>query len=229
MAFKTRDLEAIADQITMRLGYLEVLVAGWGATLPWSCAEIVAAQDRGEDPTATWRTTVTANQGALYAASAPPQVGAAFVMQWYLGVVANPVAWAAVLGPYLLDAAPEALRFDLTADSWYPCAVSISPDGARRVDDDAERLELAHAGYLDHATRFVQGYRPGVKTGSRQRQGMIRDAWVMAVESAQEACGTEPVEPTMRQSCCFVYALPGATACARCPRRGSLPGAVTAG
>lgn len=218
MATIAGELESIADLITMRLGYLEVLVAGWGAKLPWSCAEVVDAQESGEDPTRAWRAAVTANQGALYGASAPPQVGAAFVMQWYLGVVANPVAWAAVLGPYVLDAAPEMLRFDLTADAWYPCAVSVSPERAVRVDDAGRRLELAHAGYLDHATRFVQGYRPGVKTGSRQRQGMIRDAWMMAVESATEAFGTEPVEPSTRQSCCFIYALPGATACARCPR-----------
>lgn len=214
------DLEAVADQITMRLGHLEVLVAGWGAKLPWSCAEVVTSQERGEDPTRQWRDRVTANQAALYDAPAPPQVGAAFVMQWYLGVIANPVAWAAVVGPYLLDAAPEALHFDLTADAWYPCSVSITPDGARRVDDPDERLDLAHAAYLDHATRFAESYRPGVKTGSRQRGGMIRDAWVMALESAREGFGTEPVEHSMRRSCCFIYALPGANACARCPRLG---------
>ncbi len=213
------DLEMVADQITMRLGHLEVLVTGWGAKLPWSCAEVVQAQDRGEDPTGRWRQVVTDNQGAMYGTTAPAQVGAAFVLQWYLGLVANPVAWAAVLGPYVLNATPEALRFDLTADAWYPCSVSVIADGVELVSDDAERLDLAHTRYLEHATRFVEGYRPGVKMGTRQRRGMIRDAWVMAVESAREAFGTDPVEHSMRESCCFIYALPGANACARCPRR----------
>ncbi len=213
------NLQPIADQLTSRLGYLEVLVSGLGTRLPWSCAEVVTGQDRGEDPTAEWRDHVTADLGAMYGVEAPLQVGAAFVLQWYLGVVATPVAWAAVMGPYALNASPEAIAFDLAAQSWYPCSVSIRPEGVDRVDDAGARLELAHSRYLAHANRFVDGYRPEVKLGPRQRGGMVRDAWVMAVESARDAFDSEPVQWSMRESCCYIYAMPGATACAQCPRR----------
>jgi hypothetical protein len=219
MSSSAVDLESVTDLITARLGYLEVLVARWGSRLPWSCEDVLAAQDRGEDPTGPWRDQVRASQGAMYGVRAPAQVGAAFVLQWYLGVVANPLAWAAVIGPYVLDAAPEALTFDLAAESWFPCAVSVSPSGALVEEDAVRRREQAHARYLDHARRFVDGYRPGVKVGSRQRNGMIVDAWQMALEAASAAFDAEPVPPQMRQACCFIYALPGAQACARCPRR----------
>lgn len=218
MAVSIGELERVTDLITMHLGYLEVLVARWGPPLPWSCDEVVQAQERGEDPTGPWREAVTADQTRLYGAQAPPQVAAAFVMQWYLSVVANPLAWTAVASRYVLNGDPGAIHFDLSADSWYPCAVSVSSQGVDSVADDALRLTAARARYREHAERFIDGYRPEVKVGSGQRRGMIHDAWVMAAESAQQALGSEPVTRSWRKGCCFIYALPGAQPCARCPR-----------
>jgi hypothetical protein len=66
----------------------------------------------------------------------------------------------------------------------------------------------------------VAGYDAGVKMSSRQRDGAVGDSWAIAERRAAEACLPPPAPaPRLRTSCCFIYALPGATACAECPRR----------
>lgn len=216
----TRELGDLADDITHRIGYVDI-IAGTGALLPHRCADVLGAQLRGEDPTAQWRRQVGANQAAFYGAPAPPQVGAAFVLQWYLGVIATPLASAAVLSPWVLDGSAAALSYDLAEPELFPAAIGVTRDGATRVDDPDERLELAHERYLEHARAFADSYRPPeVRVGSGQRNGLVYDAWTMAYETALAWVTPRGATPprSRRRGCCMIYALPGAQECAACPR-----------
>jgi ferric iron reductase protein FhuF len=47
---------------------------------------------------------------------------------------------------------------------------------------------------------------------------MVDDVWAMALHRAQQAVGERPGRPPQRQSCCFIYALPGTHECTGCPR-----------
>jgi hypothetical protein len=215
----TADLELVATLISSRMGWLDLLVAGRGSPLPWSCADVVEGQERGEDPTGPWRSALTTATTRQYRRPPPPSMPAAFVMLWYLDLLAHPLAYAAALGPWVLDVSPGRLRFDLHTDQHYPQALSLSAGGMALVGDAAERAELAHDRYLAHAERFVATYRPGVKMSSRQRLGAVHDTWAIATRRAAESCLPPPAPaPTRRQSCCFIFTLPGATTCAACPR-----------
>ena len=215
------ELRRLAVEITLRLGYVDVHAVTPGTVLPHRCAQIVAAQIAGEDPTASWRAQVGRNQEQYYGAPAPPQVGAAFVLQWYLGVVAQPLASAAILSSWVLDGSPEALSFDLAEPDLFPVAIGVDVTRAREVVDPAERVQAAHAAYLAHARPFADSYRPPeVRMGSGQRGGLVHDAWTMALETARgwlAPPGAGPVR-TRRRGCCMIYALPGARECAGCPR-----------
>jgi ferric iron reductase protein FhuF len=77
-----------------------------------------------------------------------------------------------------------------------------------------------------HCRAFTDTYEPGVKLSSRQRLGAIEDELRAALRTpeeapraaaAAEAFGLELDQP-IRTSCCFIYALPGVTACGGCPR-----------
>ncbi len=210
------ELAALLDLASDRLGFLQVLPAGRHSGLPWSCADIVASQDAGKDPTAPWRAQISENQAEFYGGAQSPAIPAAFVQQWYLGVLANPLATIAALGAWVIDVAPEAVRFDVSDGDGFPVAMSTDLAGAAHVVDNEKRIELARQRYLSHAVRFVKGYRPGVKMGSPQRAGMIEDVWEMAVSAAFD---DDSGMRDFRRSCCFIFALPGAVACARCPRR----------
>ena len=90
------------------------------------------------------------------------------------------------------------------------------------VADPFERDSLAHQRYFEHAQRFAATYDAGVKMSSKQRFGAVRDTWAIASRRAAEACAPIPTtapEATLRESCCFIFALPGALTCAMCPRR----------
>lgn len=214
------ELSAIAADITSHVGYVD-LVTGAGAELPNHCAEVLEAQLAGADPTASWRRQVGDNQAAYYGAPAPPQVGAAFVLQWYLGVVALPLAGAALLSPWVLDGAPENLTYDLAEPELFPVAIGIGAGGAVRVADPEERRAAAHERYLAHARAFADCYRPPeVRMGSGQRNGLVHDAWTMAWEMIRERRGGPAalLPRSRRRGCCMIYALPGAHECAACPR-----------
>ena len=213
------ELDRVADQLTARLGWLNVTVHGANSPLPWSCADVLTGQERGQDPTLAWRDALTRRTTRQYGEVTPPQVSAAFVLLWYLDLVAYPAAYAAALGPWVLDSAAAALRFDLADPELYPCDVSIVGAGVRTVDDRAERGSLARQRYVEHAQRFAASYDPGVKMSSRQRFGAVRDTWAIASRRAAEACLSSAPEPRLRESCCFIFALPGALTCAMCPRR----------
>lgn len=222
MSVTDGELEFVAAEITRRIGYVDISVGRRGRFLPYRCADLLAAQQAGLDPTADWRRRAADNQEAFSGAPPPPQVAAAFVLQWYLGVLAVPTAWAAVLGPWVLDPSPEALTFDLAEPEAFPCAVTIQPSGVETIADEGERLERAHARYLEHAEAFADSYRPPeVRVGSGQRGGLVHDAWTMALQDAQAAMlppGRAPATRARRRGCCMMYALPGASPCTACPR-----------
>jgi hypothetical protein len=214
------ELAFVADQVSRRTGWLDVSVQGRGALLPWSCAQVVKSQEDGGDPTAPWREALSRRTARTYGVEPPRHVAAAFVLLWYLDVLARPAAYACALGPWVLDVAPEAVRFDLSEPELFPCAVSLTADGVRTVADAGEREAMALRRYTDHAERFVAGYDAGVKMSSRQRWGAVRDTWALARRAAAQACLPPPAPAArLRESCCFIVALPGATACALCPRR----------
>ena len=212
------DLCDLAADITAALGYVDVVAGGWGSPLPYSCAEILTAQEAGEDPTAGWREDVRRVNERRYRGAAPPQVPAAFVMQWYLQVVAVPAAFAAVLRDWIPDVSPEALRFDLDDVERYPVAESLEGAEVRRVPHPQMRLLEARKAYESHARRFAESYSPGVKMGSKQRYGLVRDTWASSLDSARTSVLGEPSRLGLRESCCFLFALPGAITCTRCPR-----------
>ena len=213
------DLDLALSMASSRLGWMDLLPAGRGSSLPWSCRDIVEGQECGEDPTAPWRESLAATTARQYRQPPPPAMPATFVLLWYLDVLANPVAFAASLGPWVLDARPDNVRFDLQTDQHYPEAASYGTGDLALVGDRAERLGLARERYLAHARRFVDGYRPGVKMSSRQRQGAIEDTWQIATHRAAETCLPPPHPGSQRrQSCCFIFTLPGASTCAMCPR-----------
>ena len=213
-------LAFVADQVTRRTGWLDVSVRGLDSPLPWSCARVVQDQEAGADPTGPWRAGLRRRMAATYRVEPPPQVAAAFVLLWYLDLLAVPAAYACALGPWVLDVGPAAVRFDLAEPELYPSAVSLAPEDVLTVADPARRRQQARARYLEHARRFVAGYDAGVKMSSRQRDGAVGDSWAIAERRAAEACLPPPAPaPRLRASCCFIYALPGATACAECPRR----------
>lgn len=217
------EFRRIAREITGRIGYVDIVPSGGGTwdQLPHRCADVFTAQRAGQDPTAQWRRRVGENQAAYYGAVAPPQVGAAFVLQWYLGVVAVPLAAAAFLSPWALDGSPEALSYDLSEPDLFPVAIGVRAAGAISVADDVERLALARDRYQEHARAFADSYRPPeVRMGSGQRGGLVHDAWTMAYETAREWVSAPGAAPprSRRRGCCMIYALPGAHECAACPR-----------
>jgi len=219
MTVTASELGFVADQLTARLGWLTVTVGGANSPLPWSCADVLAGQEGGQDPTSSWREALTARTTQQYGEAPPPQVASAFVLLWYLDLVAYPVAYAAALGPWVLDSSASALRFDLADPELYPCDVSIVGENVLTVADPAARESLAQQRYVEHAQRFAVSYDTGVKMSSKQRMGAVRDTWTIAWRRAAEACLQTAPPPTMRESCCFIFALPGAVTCANCPRR----------
>jgi hypothetical protein len=80
---------------------------------------------------------------------------------------------------------------------------------AAALDD---RLEAAHAAYRADAVELALGYHSPVRFGERTRRAMVDDVWAMTLARAS---GQRPPE---RDSCCFIYVLPGVHECSGCPR-----------
>jgi FhuF 2Fe-2S C-terminal domain len=215
-AIKVDELATVTALITSQVDWLLVQPGDGGdPDLPWSCAAVIGAQAAGADPTAPWRGAVRQSMARQYDAAPPVATPAAFVLQWYLEVPATIAAYTATLGPWLADVSPAALSFDLAPARHYPERIQLrrvhplDPD----VDRDS-RLGAARTAYEHHAIAFAEAYDPGPRLGPQQRQGMVRDVWSMSVARAAGSLAPR------RESCCFIYALPGARACAGCPRVG---------
>ena len=161
----------------------------------------------GDDPIPWQRRLHTQNQ-SWYPVSDAPQVAAAFVLQYLLQVPAQTMAYAVSLG--LPMPSPAELTFDLGPGG--------SPTGIRLgallpVTD----LVAAEREFRAIAEPLATAYPSIASIGPRARAALVTDMWAQAV------AGGRPVD---RESCCFLYALPGCHECAGCPRLRT-PGAGT--
>jgi hypothetical protein len=163
-----------------------------------------------------WREALAASTAAQYGRPAPPAMPAAFVLQWALEVPATVAAYAVVLGPWDPDLSGASLSFDLSPQL-FPAHLQIR--AARPATGEGEaRVGAARTAYEGLARPFAETYDPGVRLGPHQRQAMVDDVWAMALHRAHQAVADRPAPPPQRQSCCFIYALPGTHECAGCPR-----------
>jgi hypothetical protein len=180
-----------------------------------SCAAVLAEQRAGGDPTREWRATLQREYGA----DAPAQVAAMFVLMWYVGVPAYVAATALALTGRSPDVSPDGLAFRLHPEQHYPVGIALLP-GPELSAERAAEVVRAHCG------EFAARYRPGVKLSSLQRCGAVDDELRTALRAcagapfAAEAARVLGVDPAVavRDSCCFIYALPNASECAGCPR-----------
>ena len=184
-------------------------------------ADVLSHVRTGADPLAPWRSALLAQMRQRNAATVRPHVAAAFVLQWWCEVAATPIAYAAVLGPWLLVPSGAGLGLEL-APALNPFRIVVAPERTvLEVDDDpARRLERGRAAYLALVTEVVAAYAPEVRMGSRQRWGVVDDMWNTAVRLARGAAGESVGSEPTRVSCCFIYAIPGMRECAACPRSG---------
>lgn len=214
-AIEVDELTAVTALITSRVPWLEVQSADGGEPdLPWSCEAVMGAQGAGADPTGPWRAAVRQSLARQYSTTPPAATPSAFVLQWYLEVPATIAALTAALGPWLADVSPRALSFDLAPGQYYPSRIQLRR--VRLVDPDLPvevRMAAAQTAYEDHALAFAEAYEPDARLGPQQRLGTVSDVWAMARQRALG--GPQP----QRESCCFIYALPGAHECHSCPRR----------
>lgn len=138
---------------------------------------------------------------------------AAFVLQYLLDPLATVIATAAVHTPFALDADPGRWSIDLDPTYLYPVLVQLRPGGHRRIEDDLERLDVAHEGYAATGSDIATRLPTPTRMSSRQRLGMVEDMWELALSRVVGAA------PPRRRSCCLMYALPGCLPCAGCPRQ----------
>jgi len=166
-----------------------------------------------------WCRKLTAQNTAVYAVPAPPQVAAAFVLQHLLSIPAQASAFAAATGPWRVDLGTfdePALSCDL-APGLYPERVGFRTVESAPADREV-RIEEARTAYRALGTEIASAYDVGVKMSSRQRLGMVDDVWEMALREARAGTGDGWGPTVERRSCCLIYALPGCHACAGCPR-----------
>jgi hypothetical protein len=210
-----------ADRLAARLSeevpWLSVRV-GYDAGGGWiSCAELLAEQRRGGDPTAEWRESLLAQWAERYGAEQPPYVAAMFVLMWCVSVPALVAARSAAVTGAAPDVAPEALAFRRHPVDHYPAEIALLSD---RVVDIPEAARSAGR----HCRDFADSYEPGTKLSTLQRYGAIEDEYRTAIPAAAPyaaetaaAFGVD-LASRWRTSCCFLYALPGVKPCSNCPR-----------
>lgn len=206
------DLADVVRALDEAVPLLTVSTQG-GPHTTW-VSDVVARSRAGADPLGPWRRALAVRQGSEHR----PHVAAAFVLQWWCEVVATPIAYAAELGPWVLEPSPGGLGFEL-APGLFPNRVVLRPE-AVAVREPADRsaqvaLEAGWAAYESLVRDVARTYAPEVKMSSRQRWGVVGDVWRTAVCNARGGGAT-----VQRVSCCFIVALPGMQACAGCPRRG---------
>ena len=161
-----------------------------------------------------WQRELTTLQGRWYDVVAPPQVAAAFVLQWLLQVPAHTAAHAAAAGPW--RAVLDGLTFDL-GPSLVPERVRVQGLVADS-GDLADRLDRAEADYRLVAAPLAAGYPAQARLGPHARGAFVDDMWDAARREAEAAAGLLRPGVGPRESCCLIYALPGCVECAGCPR-----------
>lgn len=208
--------EVLADSVS----WLSVRTADAVPGPRWiSCADVVAQQQAGGDPTREWREAAAADYARDYAIEPPLQVAAMFTLMWYVQVpslVAGVTAAVTGMSPAV---SPAALAFRRHPTAHYPAEVAL-------LSDEVVPLEAAAAQLRDHARAFLDSYEPGVKLGSLQRFGAVDDEVRAAIRLPEEAPYAEraaaafgvSLDQKLRTSCCYFYVLPNVMTCSTCPR-----------
>jgi hypothetical protein len=173
----------------------------------------------GRGGVADWQEGLRALQGRWYAVDAPPQVAAAFVLQWVLQVPAHTAAHAAAAGPW--RAGLRGLTFSL-GPALVPELVRLTSLTADDGDLTA-RLDRAEHDYRAVAGPLAAAYDAIVRIGPHARDAFVDDMWVAARREAESVSGLVRPGVAFRASCCLIYALPGCVECAGCPRLREAP------
>lgn len=216
----TDSVRSLVDTLADSVDWLSVRTADAVPGPDWvSCAQVVAEQQAGGDPTLEWRSRVAADYARDYGIDPPVQVAAMFTLMWYVQV---PALVAGVLGAAVgvtPEVSPEALAFRVHPTAHYPVEVALLSDRVVPVQTAAVQLQ-------QHAKAFLDSYRPGVKLSSLQRFGAVDDEVRSALrlpdsapyaDEAAAAFGVS-LEQKLRTSCCYFYVLPKVNACTTCPR-----------
>ncbi|TDD60545.1 (2Fe-2S)-binding protein [Kribbella antibiotica] len=216
----THSVGSLVDTLADSVDWLSVRTADAVPGPEWvSCAQVVAEQQAGGDPTGAWRAQVAADYAREYAIDPPVQVAAMFTLMWYVQV---PALVAGVLGAATgvsPEVSPDALAFRVHPTAHYPIEVALLSDRVVPVQEAAAQLQ-------EHANAFLDSFRPGVKLSSLQRFGAVDDEVRSAIRLAGPAPHAEEaatafgvtLEQKLRTSCCYFYVLPNVKACTTCPR-----------
>ena len=148
--------------------------------------------------------------------SPPPALASATVLSQILGVIAATGVFGAAAAPAVVDVGVDALAFEVGP---HLLPVRIQVTSARPgPDDPARRLRAARAAFETVAEPLARALPTLAHFGQHQRGSMARDAWRLALRDARGIIGGPPV--VQRESCCYLYTIPGTTLCAGCPRAG---------
>jgi hypothetical protein len=210
----------LADIVEDAVSWLSVRTADSVPGPEWvSCAELLADQQTGGDPTYGWRKALQDDYGREYAIEPPVQVAAMFTLMWYVQVpslVAGVTAAVAGVSP---DVSPSSLAFRRHPTAHYPFEVAL-------LSSEVVPLAQAAAQLAAHTSAFLDSYRPGVKISSLQRYGAVKDELRQAIRLPEEApyagdaaaAFDVSLDQELRTSCCYFYVLPNVNACTTCPR-----------
>lgn len=181
--------------------------------LDWRWAEVLTGQESGGDPLGPWRAALTRSTERQQGRPVPPSMPSAFVLQWCLQAAADAGVRAALEQRLVFDPAGGSLSFALHPAQLYPIDLQLRvADHAARLADPHDALDAAHLAYLAAGTRLALGYPCEARLGEHQRRAMVADVWAMSLAATRG----EP--PPRRDSCCFIYVLPGVHECSGCPR-----------
>ena len=115
---------------------------------------------------------------------------------------------------------PETIQLPADLGSWRPLTGPEAKSRGTSTTETttAEAWEAAERDYRAVAEPLATAYEAIVHLGSGTRLGMVTDLWRQAVHAA-----TGQPSIVQRDSCCFLYALPGCHECAGCPRLRTAP------
>jgi hypothetical protein len=212
----SRLAEVLADSVS----WMSVRTADAVPGPDWvSCADLIAEQQAGGDPTYSWRAAAAADYARDYSIEPPVQVAAMFTLMWYVQVPSLVAGVTSAVTGMSPDVSPASLAFKRHPVAHYPAEVAL-------LSAEVVPLATAAVQLKDHTRAFLDGYKPGVKLGSLQRFGAVDDEVRAAIRLPEDAPYAEgaatafgvSLEEKLRTSCCYFYVLPNVAACTTCPR-----------
>lgn len=216
----TYSVRRLADIVDDTVAWVSVRTAESVPGPEWvSCAQVVAEQQAGGDPTYEWRKTLWESYGREYAIEPPVQIAAMITLMWYVQVPSIVAGVAAAVTGMSPDVSPGALAFRRHPTAHYPVEIALLTDQVVTAAEAAAQVDK-------HTRAFLDSYRPEVKLGSLQRYGAVKDELWQAIRMPEEAPYADQaaaafevsLDEKYRASCCYFYALPNIKACSTCPR-----------